>query len=94
MFVTNKRKWRPRSGIHGLSRPTACKCKYNNTHEIIIGGDLNEDLHETDQNTRRQKALLESLKEHNLIYQTKGKTFVKDIEKLRGDATTKKHWYV
>jgi hypothetical protein len=50
--------------------------KYQGTHKIIIGGDLNEDLN-NEKTNKRNKYLLDFIKECGLSYDNSGKTFIK-----------------
>ena len=49
--------------------------KYQNTHYIVIGGDLNEDLYVHTAN-RRKSYILDFINECNLCFNTDRKTFV------------------
>ncbi|CAG2249988.1 unnamed protein product [Mytilus edulis] len=51
--------------------------KYQDTHYIIIGGDLNEDLGNIDRINKRKDYLEKFVKETGLKYDNEGKTFVK-----------------
>ncbi|CAC5378097.1 unnamed protein product [Mytilus coruscus] len=51
--------------------------KYQDTHYMIIGGDLNENLGNTDRINKRKDYLEKFVKETNLKYDNEGKTFVK-----------------
>ena len=51
--------------------------KYQDTHYIIIGGDLNEDLGNIDRINKRKDYLENFVKETGLKYDNEGKTFVK-----------------
>ncbi|CAC5398820.1 unnamed protein product [Mytilus coruscus] len=51
--------------------------KYQDTHFMIIGGDLNEDLGNTDRINKRKDYLEKFVKETGLKYDNEGKTFVK-----------------
>jgi exonuclease III len=50
--------------------------KYQGTHKIIIGGDLNEDLN-NEKTNKRKKYLFDLIKECGLSYDSSGKTFIK-----------------
>ena len=50
--------------------------KYQGTHKIIIGGDLNEDLN-NEKTNKRKKYLFYFIKECGLSYDSSGKTFIK-----------------
>jgi hypothetical protein len=50
--------------------------KYQGTHKIIIGGDLNEDLN-FEKTNKRKTYLLDLIKECGLSYDNNGKTFIK-----------------
>ena len=50
--------------------------KYQHTHSIIIGGDLNEDLSYTSQINKRKRYLLNFIDEFKLKYTLGGKTFI------------------
>ncbi|VDI05537.1 Hypothetical predicted protein [Mytilus galloprovincialis] len=52
--------------------------KYNETHKIIIGGDLNEDLN-IQTGTKRNLYLRDFIKECNLKYDNKERTFVNSL---------------
>ncbi|VDI19393.1 Hypothetical predicted protein [Mytilus galloprovincialis] len=52
--------------------------KYQDTHYLIIGGDLNEDLGNIDIISKRKDYLEKFVKETGLKYDNEGKTFVKD----------------
>ena len=47
--------------------------KYNQTHDIIIGGDLNEDLSNKDSKNQRKDYLLNFVEECNFQYSCTGK---------------------
>ena len=49
--------------------------KYHETHEIIIGGDLNEDLSNQNCSSKRREYLRNFISECNLKYCISGKTF-------------------
>ncbi|CAC5360985.1 unnamed protein product [Mytilus coruscus] len=51
--------------------------KYQDTHYMIIGGDLNEDLGNIDRINKRKDYLEKFVKEAGLKYENEGKTFVK-----------------
>ena len=51
--------------------------KFNHTYDIVIGGDLNEDLSKCDSKNNRITYLREFLNENNMKYSCTGKTFVK-----------------
>ena len=46
------------------------------TYEIIIGGDLNEDLSKLDNISKRKKCLLDFINECGFQYQLSGRTFI------------------
>ncbi|CAC5405238.1 unnamed protein product [Mytilus coruscus] len=50
--------------------------KYKGTHEIVIGGDFNEDIVKETNNSKRKIALLEFMKECKLTTNHKGPTFI------------------
>ncbi|CAG2253597.1 DHRS11 [Mytilus edulis] len=50
--------------------------KYGGTHEIIVGGDLNEDLYNPSNNSRRKHKLNDLMVECNLKTNSKGLTFI------------------
>ena len=49
--------------------------KYERTHNIIIGGDINEDLNKSKANNTRKAYLTEFIKDFNLVYENSGYTF-------------------
>ncbi|XP_063427548.1 uncharacterized protein LOC134711049 [Mytilus trossulus] len=51
--------------------------KYQDTHEIIIGGDLNEDLGNDERQNKRKKYLQQLIEDYRLGYENTGKTFIK-----------------
>ncbi|CAG2245612.1 unnamed protein product [Mytilus edulis] len=51
--------------------------KYYGTHDIIIGGDLNEDLNDTATSSKRNRYLRNFISECNLSFNNAGKTFIK-----------------
>ena len=51
--------------------------KYIETHQIIIGGDLNEDLGNISRKNRRKQYLAKLIEECELCYHNSSKTFVK-----------------
>ncbi|CAC5412450.1 unnamed protein product [Mytilus coruscus] len=51
--------------------------KYQDTHYMIIGGDLNEDLGNSDRINKRKDYLEKFVKETGLKYDNEGKKFVK-----------------
>ncbi|CAG2193477.1 unnamed protein product [Mytilus edulis] len=50
--------------------------KYKETHDIVIGGDFNEDIVKETNNSKRKIALLEFMKECKLTTNHKGPTFI------------------
>ena len=50
--------------------------KFHSTHDIILGGDLNEDLN-IDINSKRNRYLRQFISECHLYYENAGKTFTK-----------------
>ena len=51
--------------------------KYQKTHHIIFGGDLNEDLGNASKNSKRKQYLLNFIRECELHYTVRGKTFIR-----------------
>jgi hypothetical protein len=51
--------------------------KYQKTHHIIFGGDLNEDLRNANKNSKRKQYLLNFICESELRYTVRGKTFIR-----------------
>ena len=51
--------------------------KFHSSHQIIIGGDLNEDLNNQDKDTKRKKYLLKFIMDCGLTFTCSEKTFVK-----------------
>ncbi|CAG2250967.1 unnamed protein product [Mytilus edulis] len=51
--------------------------KYQDTHEIIIGGDLNEDLGNDKRQNKRKKYLQQLIADYRLGYENTGRTFIK-----------------
>ena len=51
--------------------------KYQKTHHIIFGGDLNEDLGNASKNSKRKQYLLNFIRECELHYSVRGKTFIR-----------------
>ena len=50
--------------------------KYGSSHDIIIGGDLNEDIYNDENKSGRKKRLLQFIEECNLTTNQKGPTFI------------------
>ena len=74
--------------------------KYNSTHQILIGGDINEDLNQ-ETGTVRNNYIQDFISDCNLTYSVTGKTFVNScgqdsaeidyfLHNIPGDSSTTK----
>ena len=54
--------------------------KYSNSHDIILGGDINEDLNDYKPNNPRKDYLKRFIHELNLQYENRGNTFTNSKE--------------
>lgn len=51
--------------------------KYQSTHDVVIGEDLNEDLANDCRHNKRKDYLLQFIRELDLTYENSGKTFIR-----------------